>query len=88
MRVAERRDADARDEIEIAAPVIVEEPHALAPLEDDRKAAVGLQHVLRFEGANVVGGSRGHDNRRLCGLLADRLERQHQRGARRIVDPV
>ena len=87
MRVAERRDADARDEIEIATPVIVVEPHALAPLEDDRKAAVGLQHVLQFDGANVVGGSRGHESR-LCGLLADRLERQHQRGAQRIVDPV
>ncbi len=88
MRVAERRDADARDEIEIAAPVIVVEPHALAALEDDRQAAVGLQHVLRFKGANVVGGSRGHEDRRLGRLLADRLERQHQRGAQRIVDPV
>ena len=54
MRVAERGDANARDEVEITAPVVVVQPHALAPLEDDGKPAVDLQHVLRFKGANVT----------------------------------
>ena len=45
MRVPERGDADAGQQVEVfAAPDIVQ-PHALAPDERDRIAPIRLQHV-------------------------------------------
>ena len=56
MRVAERGDADARQQIEILAPLGVVQPHALAAHERDRRALVRLQHVSRLERLNFVDG--------------------------------
>ena len=53
VRMAKRGDADARDEIQVGATGVVEQTHAGTTLQDDRKAAVGLEDVLRFEGPNV-----------------------------------
>ena len=57
MRVPERRDADARDQIQIAAAVGVEQPAAAPALEHHRASAIDLQHVLGFE-RDHVGGER------------------------------
>ncbi len=47
--MAERGDADARDQVEVAAPVGGEEPAALAALEHDRVAPVDLEDRLRLD---------------------------------------
>ena len=54
MRVAERRDADAGQQVEVLAPFGVVQAHALAAHERHRLAAVGLQHMPRFARLNVV----------------------------------
>ena len=53
VRVPERRDADARDEIQVRPAVVVEQAHALAALEHHRQPPVDLQDVLQFEGFDV-----------------------------------
>ena len=56
MRVAERGDADSRQQIEILAPVRVVQPHALAAHERDRQTLVRLQDVSRLAHLNLVDG--------------------------------
>ena len=53
MRVTQRRDADTRQQIEIALALGVEEIHALAAHERDRVAPIVLQHVTRLDVADV-----------------------------------
>src|SRR5258705_3373217 len=54
MRVAERRDADARDEVEVFTPVRCVESRAAAADEGDRLPLVGRGDVARFERLDVV----------------------------------
>ena len=54
MRMAEHAHADARDEIEIGAAVLVEQTRALTADEHHGLPLVGLQHVLRFECRDVA----------------------------------
>ena len=56
--VAERRDADAGQQVEILAALRVEQAHAFAADEGNRLPAVGLQDMPCFECLNVV-----HHNR-------------------------
>ncbi len=51
--VAERRDADARQQVEVLAALGVVEAHALAAHERQRRAAVRLQDVPGFACLNV-----------------------------------
>ena len=60
MRVAERRDADPRQQIEVFAPVGVVQPDALAAHERDRQTLVRLQDVSRFARLNFVDGGCLH----------------------------
>ncbi len=53
IRVAERRHADAGDEVEVAAAVLVHQVDALAAREHDRRARVRLQHAASFERLHV-----------------------------------
>src|SRR5262245_43333652 len=48
MSVAERGDANARQEVEVRAAIDVEQTHALAAFEHDGKPLVVLQDVLRL----------------------------------------
>ena len=52
VRMAERRDADARQQVEILASLRVEQADALAAHERDRLTSVRLQHVPRFARLN------------------------------------
>ena len=54
MRVAERVDADARDEVEIALARWIEDVAAFAALEHQRIAGVGLEQVLALERSHAV----------------------------------
>ena len=49
MRMAEHAHADAREEVEVRAAVLVEQARAFAADEHHGLPLVGLQHVLRFE---------------------------------------
>ena len=51
MRVAERRDRETGEEVEVALALAVPEHGALAAHERDRQPAVGLHHVLGVERA-------------------------------------
>jgi hypothetical protein len=53
MAVAERRDADAGNQIEIAFARLREERAARARLEHHRRAAVHLQHMLRVQSDRI-----------------------------------
>ena len=52
--VAERADADAGEQVEILAALVVVHTHTLAAHQHDRRAAVGLNDVLRLELANLI----------------------------------
>ena len=56
VRVAERRDADAREQVQVLAALGVPQAHALAADQRDRLAPIGLQHVARLAPHNVVDG--------------------------------
>src|SRR5206468_8641566 len=58
MRVPERGDPDAGDQVQIAAAVRVKEPAPAPALEDHRSSAIDLQQVLLFNSNNV--GDCGH----------------------------
>src|ERR1022692_3004526 len=58
MRVAQRFDADARDEVEVAGTIDVVNVTALSPVHDQWIAAVVLEQVLAFQIDNGVGGER------------------------------
>src|SRR5215213_2443894 len=51
--MAERANSDAGEQIEILTPFRVEHAHALAAHQHDRRAAVGLDDVLRLEFADA-----------------------------------
>ena len=55
MGVAQRVDADARDEVEVACAVDVVNIAALSPMRDQRIAAIVLQQVVAFQVDNGVG---------------------------------
>ena len=55
--MAERRDADPGNQVQIRASVGIEQPAAASALEDDPSAAIDLQQVIGFK-SNHVGGSR------------------------------
>ncbi len=54
VRVTERRDADARQQIDVFAVVGVVQMHALAADERDRLPPVGLQNVARLAPHHIV----------------------------------
>ena len=56
MGVAERGNADSRQQIEVLAALGVVQSHALTADEGDRVSAVGLQHVARFARLNLFEG--------------------------------
>src|SRR6185295_8289438 len=58
MRVTQRRDADAGQQIDVLAAVRIIETHALAADERHRIALVRLQHEPRFPGNDVVNHNR------------------------------
>src|SRR5258708_24904302 len=60
MRVAERRTADAGDEIKIAFTGAGEGRGALAVVEHHGGARIHMQHVLRVEGNRIGRGRRQH----------------------------
>ena len=60
VRVAERGDADSREQVEVFAPLCVVEPNALPPHEGNRRALVDLQNVSRLACLNLVDGGRFH----------------------------
>ena len=67
VRVAERRDADAREQVEVFAPLGVEQAYSLATHERDRLAAIRLQHMARFAPDDVVHHRRHHTHHLLAG---------------------
>src|SRR5439155_7540945 len=69
MRVAERRDADARQQVQILATVGIEQTCTLAAHQRDRLPPIGLQHMPRFKSLNVF-----HHNRHDLRPLLVRLE--------------
>ena len=54
MRVAERRDPDAREEIDVLAIIGVVQAHALAADERHGLTPVGLQHMARLAPHDIV----------------------------------
>ena len=52
--VAERPDADPREQVEVFATFLVVHMDALAAHQHDRRAPVGLNDVFRFELANLT----------------------------------
>ena len=63
--VAERGHADARQQVEIRAPVGVVQPDAFTAHEDHGRAAVGLEDVGRVERRDRVSGDDHEESRRL-----------------------
>ena len=57
MRVTERRDREAREEVEVALALAVPEHRALTAHERDRQPAVGLHHVVGVERRQLVEAS-------------------------------
>ena len=47
--MAKRAYTDARQQVEVLAPVLIEHAHTFAAHQHDGRAAVGLDDVLRFE---------------------------------------
>src|SRR5688572_5957727 len=58
MRVTERGDANAGDEVEILAAVDIVQTRPVPPDEGDRLTLIGLQHVARFTRLDLVEGHR------------------------------
>jgi len=52
--VAERVDANAAEQVEVAAALLVDEVHALAPLEEEGIAVVGGKQKSRLSLANSI----------------------------------
>ena len=68
MRVTERRDREAAEEVEVLLALAVPEAHALAAHERDRLAPVGLHHVFGVERDDVV--ERRHTSSPPCSTAA------------------